>query len=84
MGIATSSVGVLMMAASPEADRGFNSAALQISDMLFSGAMIGLGGVLVLATAPTSGVVVLNLSMAALAVVGAILTGPRMRATLET
>ncbi|MDX8055955.1 MFS transporter [Lentzea sp. BCCO 10_0798] len=83
MGIATSSVGVLMMAASPEADRGFNSAALQISDMLFSGAMIGLGGVLVLATAPTSGVVVLNLSMAALAVVGAILTGPRMRATLK-
>ncbi|MFD4643781.1 MFS transporter [Lentzea sp. NPDC058436] len=83
MGMATSSVGVLMMAASPEADRGFNSAALQISDMLFSATMIGLGGVLVLATAPTAGVVVLNLSMAALAVVGAILTGPRMRATLE-
>ncbi|MDX8145584.1 MFS transporter [Lentzea sp. BCCO 10_0061] len=84
MGMATSSVGVLMMAASPEADRGFNSAALQISDMLFSATMIGLGGVLVVATAPTAGVVVLNLSMAALAVVGAILTGPRMRATLET
>ncbi|GHH45904.1 MFS transporter [Lentzea cavernae] len=83
MGMATSSVGVLMMAASPEADRGFNSAALQISDMLFSATMIGLGGVLVVATAPTAGVVVLNLSMAALAVVGAILTGPRMRATLE-
>ncbi|MFD5825187.1 MFS transporter [Lentzea sp. NPDC060358] len=83
MGMATSSVGVLMMAASPEADRGFNSAALQISDMVGSAAMIGLGGVLVLATAPTAGVVVLNLSMAALAVVGAILTGPRMRATLE-
>ncbi|MCR3753409.1 MFS transporter [Lentzea californiensis] len=84
MGMATSSVGVLMMAASPEADRGFNSAALQISDMLFSATMIGLGGVLVLATAPTAGVVVLNLSMAVLAVVGAILTGPRMRATLKT
>lgn len=84
MGMATSSVGVLMMAASPEADRGFNSAALQICDMLFSATMIGLGGVLVVATAPTAGVVVLNLSMAALAVVGAILTGPRMRATLET
>ncbi|MGW6448821.1 MFS transporter [Lentzea sp. NPDC055074] len=84
MGMATSSVGVLMMAASPEADRGFNSAALQISDMLFSATMIGLGGVLVVATAPTAGVVVLNLSMAALAVVGAILTGPRMRATLKT
>ncbi|HUQ60421.1 MFS transporter [Lentzea sp.] len=84
MGMATSSVGVLMMAASPEADRGFNSAALQISDMVGSATMIGLGGVLVVATAPTAGVVVLNLSMAALAVVGAILTGPRMRATLET
>ncbi|MEU7477623.1 MFS transporter [Lentzea sp. NPDC042327] len=83
MGMATSSVGVLMMAASPEQDRGFNSAALQISDMLGSATMIGLGGVLVLATAPTAGVVVLNLSMAALAVVGAVLTGPRMRATLE-
>ncbi|WP_439661218.1 MFS transporter [Lentzea sp. HUAS TT2] len=84
MGMATSSVGVLMMAASPEADRGFNSAALQICDMLFSATMIGIGGVLVLATAPTAGVVVLNLSMAALAVVGAILTGPRMRATLKS
>ncbi|USX51376.1 MFS transporter [Lentzea sp. HUAS12] len=83
MGMATSSVGVLMMAASPEADRGFNSAALQLSDMLFSATMIGLGGVLVVATAPTAGVVVLNLSMAALAVVGAVLTGPRMRATLK-
>lgn len=84
MGIATSSVGVLMMAASPEEDRGFNSAALQLCDMLFSSTMIGLGGVLVVATAPTAGVVVLNLAMAALAVVGAILTGPRMRATLES
>lgn len=84
MGLATSSVGVLMMAASPEEDRGFNSAALQIADMLFSATMIGLGGVVVLATAPTAGVVVLNLSMAALAVVGAVLTGPRMRATLES
>ncbi|SFR12484.1 Predicted arabinose efflux permease, MFS family [Lentzea waywayandensis] len=84
MGMSTSSVGVLMMAASPEADRGFNSAALQICDMLFSATMIGLGGVLVVATAPTAGVVVLNLSMAALAVVGAILTGPRMRATLDS
>lgn len=83
MGMATSSVGVLMMAASPEADRGFNSAALQLSDMLFSATMIGLGGVLVVATAPTAGVVALNLSMAALAVVGAVLTGPRMRATLK-
>ncbi|MFD9703679.1 MFS transporter [Lentzea sp. NPDC059081] len=83
MGMATSSVGVLMMGASAEADRGFNSAALQICDMLGSATMIGLGGVLVVATAPTAGVVVLNLSMAALAVVGAILTGPRMRATLE-
>ncbi|SDN98145.1 MFS transporter [Lentzea jiangxiensis] len=84
MGMATSSVGVLMMAASPEADRGFNSAALQISDMLFSATMIGIGGVLVVATAPTAGVVALNLSMAVLAVVGAVLTGPRMRATLES
>jgi MFS family permease len=84
MGMATSSVGVLMMAASPEQDRGFNSAALQISDMLGSATMIGLGGVLVVATAPTAGVVALNLSMAALAVVGAVLTGPRMRATLES
>jgi MFS family permease len=84
MGMATSSVGVLMMAASPEEDRGFNSAALQICDMLASATMIGLGGVLVVATAPTAGVVALNLAMAALAVVGAILTGPRMRATLES
>ncbi|KAA2259587.1 MFS transporter [Solihabitans fulvus] len=83
MGLGTSSVSVLTLAGSSAADRGFNSAAMQIADMLGSAIMIGLGGALVSALAstrlPTAAIVPFDLLMAALAVLGAVLTGPRAR-----
>ncbi|GLZ35413.1 MFS transporter [Lentzea sp. NBRC 105346] len=84
MGIGMSSVSVLVLGASTEADRGFNSAAVQISDQMGAALFAGVGGVLVVATAPTVGVIVLSLLMAGIALMGAILTGPRCRDTLVT
>lgn len=65
MGIGISSTAVSVLDRSPAADRGFNSAALQISDMLGQAVFVGAGGVLVagLATSgdPAAGVLVLDL-----------------------
>jgi hypothetical protein len=84
MGLAMPSVSVRLLELSPPVDRGFNSAALQIWDMLMSAACIGLGGVLLVtvasAAAPTPAVVILNPLMAGVALVGAVLasrTRPR-------
>ncbi|MFC7340909.1 MFS transporter [Saccharopolyspora griseoalba] len=67
MGIGISSTAVAVLARSPEADRGFNSAALQISDMLGQAVLVGAGGVVVasLATAadPVAGVLPLDLAL---------------------
>lgn len=77
MGIGTASTAVRVLALSPEADRGFNSAALQISDLLGQTALVGLGGVLVTMLAPTGaptpGVVPLDAMLAVLAAIGAVL-----------
>jgi MFS family permease len=79
MGLGMPSVSVRLLELSPPADRGFNSAALQIWDMLLSAACIGFGGVLLItvasAAAPAPAVVTLNLLMAALALGGAALAG---------
>jgi MFS family permease len=67
MGIGVASTAVRVLALSAEGERGFNSAALQISDMLGQAALVGLGGVVVSAlatdTAPTRGVVPLDLAL---------------------
>lgn len=77
MGIGTASTAVRVLALAPEADRGFNSAALQIADMLGQTALVGLGGVLVTMLAPTGmptpGVAPLDAMLAAMAVIGAVL-----------
>ncbi|GAA2778995.1 MFS transporter [Saccharopolyspora taberi] len=77
MGIGTASTSVRVLALSPEQERGFNSSALQISDMLGQATMVGLGGVVVTAlastSAPAAGVVPLDLLLAALAGLGALL-----------
>ncbi|MFC6094165.1 MFS transporter [Saccharothrix lopnurensis] len=87
MGMAMSSLSVLTLAASSDVDRGFNSSALQISDMLGSALLVGLGGVLVAAVAsadaPTAAVLPFDLLMAGLAVLGAVLAGRLRPATLE-
>jgi MFS family permease len=77
VGLATSSLSVLTLAASTDADRGFNSSAIQVSDMLGSALFAGLGGALVAGLAPPAGVVVLDLLMAAVALAGAAVTGSR-------
>lgn len=75
MGLGMPSVSVRLLELSPPADRGFNSAALQIWDMLLSAACIGFGGVLLVTVAsvgaPAPAVVILNLLMAGLALLGA-------------
>jgi MFS family permease len=77
MGFAMPSVSVKLLELSPPAERGFNSAALQIWDMLLSAATIGFGGALLVtiasASAPTPAVVILNVLMSGLALAGALL-----------
>ncbi|GAA3054795.1 MFS transporter [Actinokineospora globicatena] len=74
MGLAFPSVNVLALRLAPTNERGFASSALQVSDMVFSAALVGLGGVLLAAlastAAPTAAVVPIDLVMAAVAVVG--------------
>ncbi|MGA8113545.1 MAG: MFS transporter [Actinocatenispora sp.] len=81
MGLAFPSSSVLTLNGSTPADRGFNSSALQISEQLGQILTIGIGGVLVTMLAssahPTAAVVPLDLLMAGLAVLGAVVTGRR-------
>ncbi|MER5389632.1 MFS transporter [Saccharopolyspora sp. NPDC002686] len=82
MGIGITSTSVRVLALSAEAERGFNSSALQISDMLGQATLVGLGGVVVAALAtpasPTRGVLPLDLVL----LVGAVLAAlPLVRAT---
>lgn len=55
MGLGMPSVGVLLLDQSPEADRGANSAAFQISDVTASALCVGLSGVLVAGAANGDG-----------------------------
>jgi MFS family permease len=55
MGLGMPSVGVLLLDQSPEAERGANSAALQISDVTASALCVGLAGVLVAGAANGDG-----------------------------
>jgi MFS family permease len=74
-GLGISSVGVLLLNYTTDADRGADSAALQVADVVMASLTTGLAGVLVAAAAVgalgyTSAFVVLDLSMAALALLG--------------
>ncbi len=77
MGISIASTAVRVMALSAEGKQGFNAAALQIADMLGQTALIGVGGVVVTALSsaryPTAGVAPLDLLLAVVAVLGALL-----------
>lgn len=80
MGLAMPSVGVLLLELSPPEQRGANSAAMQISDVIAAALYIGVGGVLVAASEngllPLAGAVgSVDLAMALLAVAGAALAG---------
>jgi MFS family permease len=90
MGLGMPSIAVRLLELSPPAERGFNSAALQIWDMLLSAACIGFGGVLLAmiasTAAPAPAVVTLDPLMAAVALLGAFLasrTNPRTTRSAE-
>jgi MFS family permease len=79
-GLTMSSVSVLMLKFTTDADRGADSAALQLSDATASALTTGIAGVLVAAAArgaigSTAGFVTLDLSMCAVAVVGVLVSG---------
>ncbi|MEV0840547.1 MFS transporter [Actinocatenispora sera] len=81
LGLGASAASVLTLGLSTITDRGFNSAAMQISDLLGQVVLIGAGGVLITALAPAAhpsgGVAALDLVMAAVALLGALATGRR-------
>jgi hypothetical protein len=77
-GLAMSSVSVLMLKFTNDADRGADSAALQVSDTTAGAITTGLAGVLVAAAtrgtiSTTAGFVTLDLAMCAVALLGAAL-----------
>lgn len=79
-GLTMSSVSVLMLKYTNDADRGADSAALQLSDATAGALTTGIAGVLVAAAArhtisSTAGFVVLDLAMCAVAVAGVLVSG---------
>jgi MFS family permease len=79
-GLVMPSVGVLLLALTPEAQRGANSSALQISDSTTSALCIGLGGALVAASERgvlglPAAVAIQGTLMVGLALTGALLAG---------
>jgi MFS family permease len=83
MGLAFPAIGVLTLEYAAPRDRGFASSALQVSDMVFAAATVGLGGVLLAtlasAAAPTAALVPFDLLLAGLALLGAMLYRPGRR-----
>lgn len=79
-GLTMSSLGVLLLRYTNDADRGTDSAALQLSDAVTSAVTTGIAGVLVAAAARgvfgyTTAFTVLDLAMVAVAVLGAAVAG---------
>jgi MFS family permease len=54
MGLGVSSISLLLFNQSPEAERGFNTSAVQLADMLTTILLVGVGGVLVNALGSTA------------------------------
>jgi MFS family permease len=80
MGLAIPAIGVLTLDYAAPRERGFASAGLQVSDMVLSAVTVGLGGVLLnslaSATHPTAALIPIDLLMAGLALLGALLFRP--------
>jgi len=80
MGLSYPSISVLSLDYAAPRDRGFVSSALQVNDMTFAAAAVGLGGVMLATFAstahPTAAVVPMNLLLAGLALVGALVFRP--------
>jgi MFS family permease len=80
MGLATASASVLVLRLSPSRDRGFNTAALQMSDLFAQSLSIGLGGVLVALLGPTTGWAPLNAVFVTFTLIGALVISRRAAA----
>jgi MFS family permease len=80
MGLAYSSFSVLTMRFSTAREQGANAASLQVSERVFSAVFVGVGGVLLALLAsprqPTAAMAVLDVLMAATAVLGILLVRP--------
>jgi MFS family permease len=80
MGLAYSSMSVLTMRFSLPNEQGANAASLQVSERVFSAVLVGAGGVLLALLAspqrPTPAMAVLDIGMAAVAVLGVVLVRP--------
>ncbi|KGI79837.1 MFS transporter [Actinopolyspora erythraea] len=87
MGVAISSTAVRVLGLSDPAERGFNSAALQISDMLGQALLVGFGGAVVNTLAstrePTAGVLVLAVGLMVTGSLGASLVARSRRIILD-
>lgn len=81
MGLGISSIAVLLLDLSPEHERGFNTSAVQLADMIGTVLLVGVGGVLVNALGstahPTVPLFVFDALMCALALLGAGATAGR-------
>jgi predicted MFS family arabinose efflux permease len=81
MGLGVSSISVLLMGLSSTDDRGYNTSAMQLADMIGTVLLVGVGGVLINALAstvhPTVPLFVFDLLMSATALFGAIVPARR-------
>lgn len=81
MGLGVSSISLLLFSQSPEAERGFNTSAVQLADMIGTILLVGVGGVLVNAlgstTRPTVPLFVFDALMCCVTVFGAIVPAGR-------
>lgn len=83
MGIGFPSIAVLLLNVSPERERGFNSSAAQLSEMVSTVVFVGLGGVLInmfaSAVHPTAALVPLDLLLCLLVLFGVAVPARRIR-----
>ncbi|HJP78548.1 MAG TPA: MFS transporter [Pseudonocardiaceae bacterium] len=81
MGIGMPAVAVLVLGASPDEEQGFNSSAVQLSEVMATVTLVGLGGVLVNVLGSTShpgpALLLFDLMMAGVAALGALIPGGR-------
>jgi MFS family permease len=81
MGLGVSSISLLLFGQSAEAERGFNTSAVQLADMIGSILLVGVGGVLVNAlgstASPTVPLFVFDLLMCGVALFGVIVPAGR-------
>lgn len=83
MGIGMPAVAVLVLGQSPDDEQGFNSAAVQLADVMATVTLVGLGGVLINVLGSTShpggALLLFDLVLAGIAAVGALVPGGRTR-----